>query len=708
MDSYRGQPGPPPPPMPPSASLSLLRLIPALLLLMPAPSVAAQPAPPYPRIAGYVSSYVTAEVHKFQSHALGSSAVRDLAAAAWALLALSPQPPSAANVTLAAGMLDACFAKQLPDGRFPWTFDSNVSIDGNGVQFFSLPMLRAVVHYGPRFGAAALARWRGNMTMAAVASFAEGDGPGTEAQPYYTNIATMRLVNLHLFAQVLGNATLRAQADAATAAWSSLVDGAGVHEYSSPTYTAVAIDNLIAGAASLADAAVAALLRRYALFLLAHAAAGFFSPARELAGPHSRDYDFLYGSAGMDYVYALSGIAAAGGVADADAFVLNQDPITEALLYASAVRGDFPRLPAGLLALAAPPAKAGDWRVMQASYSATPGSARATDGCDAYVFTARAASLGVSSLYYVPQDKMVVAQLALAPGGAPPAASPRLAQVTLVQDSFDAPYGMVKTADGSGHEKPTHLKATVAAVQDRGLALVLNDLTMAIEGSARGGPFDSLAANVVLPAGAGVDAVYTESGGRVRNVSRGAPDVPLRLGETVAVRSAGGIVAWRLAFADGLAGYAPTSALKFDGPPGTDAARAVTYLYRGPNTTFPNNPPPSRSLLVIGVGEAATDAEAVDFVGGFAALAVTNDAANASDWRAAVAPAPPGAWPRGAPPGFESSLGAAMLVPIQKKILAREVNGSAVHVPAAGALELRTSDGGSRNITTATFASAEQ
>jgi hypothetical protein len=227
------------------------------------------------------------------------------------------------------------------------------------------------------------------------------------------------------------------------------------------------------------------------------------------------------------------------------------NPITEALLYASAVRGDFPRLPAGLLALAAPPAKAGDWRVMQASYSATPGSARVTDGCDAYVFTARAASLGVSSHYYGPQDKMVVAQLALAPGGAPPAASPRLAQVTLVQDSFDAPYGMVKTADGSGHAKPTHLKATVAAVQDRGLALVLNDLTMAIEGSARGGPFDCLAANVVLPAGAGVDAVYTESGGRVRNVSRGAPDVPLRLGETVAVRSAGGIVAWRLAFADG-------------------------------------------------------------------------------------------------------------------------------------------------------------
>ena len=215
-------------------ALILSALLASAAVPPPGPAAAAAAAAAeFPRMAAYVGGYVSREAGYYSAHKLGSTAVRDLAAAAWALLALDAQPPSDENVTLAAGMLDACFAKQLPDGRFPWTFDSNVSLDGNGVQFFALPMLRAVVHFGDRLGAAALARWRHNISMAAVASFEEGDGPGTEAQPYYTNIATMRLVNLHLSAQVLGNATLRAQADAATAAWTSLVDSAGVHEYSS-------------------------------------------------------------------------------------------------------------------------------------------------------------------------------------------------------------------------------------------------------------------------------------------------------------------------------------------------------------------------------------------------------------------------------------------------------------------------------------------
>jgi len=50
------------------------------------------------------------------------------------------------------------------------------------------------------------------LERAAAASFAEGATPADEAQPDYTNIFSMRLVNLLLFAQVTGNATTRAQA----------------------------------------------------------------------------------------------------------------------------------------------------------------------------------------------------------------------------------------------------------------------------------------------------------------------------------------------------------------------------------------------------------------------------------------------------------------------------------------------------------------
>jgi hypothetical protein len=301
---------------------------------------------------------------------------------------------------------------------------------------------------------------------------------------------------------------------------------------------------------------------------------------------------------------------------------------------------------------------------------------------------------------------MVAAQLARAARGAPPAASPRLAQVTLVQDAFDAPYGRVVTRDGSGHEKPTHLKATVAAVQDGGLALVLNDLTMAIEATAGAGNFSSLAANVLLPCGGGIDGLYV-NGVRLAAAAAapGAPDVPLALGDTVAVRSRGGIVAARVPFADGLRGFRPRAALRFDGPPGTDAARLVTYLYQGPNASFPADPPPSRSLLLLAVGAAGSDAEAAGFSAALAALVVENHYANASAWRVRVSPAPPPPAPAGPlPRGFASTLEAELCVPRTKRILLRAVNGSSLAVPRGGAIEVAWSDGRAVTVTTAGIA----
>jgi len=383
--------------------------------------------------------------------------------------------------------------------------------------------------------------------------------------------------------------------------------------------------------------------------------------------------------------------------AAADALVMDADPITQAELFALYARGELPPASAEARALAAPAAGAADWRVARASWLPAAGRARATDGADATLFIGAAAALGTASLYYGPQDKAVAA--ALPSPGAPAA---RMVQVTLVQDAFDAPYGEVKTRDGSGHAKPTHLKATVAAVQDGALALVLNDLTMSIEGSARGGPFASLAANVLFPAGGSVDGVLV-NGARLPNISAGAPDVPLPLGATVAVRARGGVVAFRVPFADGLQGFAPQAALRFDGPAGSGAARLATYLYRGPNVSFPDNPPPSRSILLIAVGAAASDAEAADFAAALAAMRVTNDAANASDWRVTVAPPPARAAAAAAaaaalPPGFASTLEAALCVPYYKKIIARKVNGSDVDIPPGGELSIAYANGTVRTV----------
>ena len=665
--------------------------------------VAAAAAPPltWPRMAAYTEQYIAAEVGRFVSGDLSTTSIRDMAAAAWALVNERPgqPPPSAANITTAVGMLDLVFSRQLPSGQWPWTWNSATCTDTNAVQFTALPALLVAVHAAPLLPSGWLAGKIRQFTLAATASFAEGDGPDTEAQPYYTNIATMRLVVLTLAAQVTGNVTIGDNAAAARADWFARIDGAGVHEFSSPTYTAVTLHNLHAGAGAVTDTAVAAQLRRYAGFLLAHAAAAAWQPARAaMGGAHSRDYDFVFGDAGMTWAYLLTGLA---GVTPGDDTAAGyEDPITMAELYIAWTRGDLLPAPAATRSLAATP-PVGGWRAVRASWAPAVGPSPATAGTDAYFFASAAATLGTSSLYYGGQDKQLVAQLPLctAAGCAAPAVGLRLAQISLVQDRFDAPYGQNRGGNsGADVGKPTHLKATVAAVQDFGLALSLQDLTMAIEATSRPLPFSSIAANVVFPAGAGVDAVYVD-GVRLRNVSADAPPVDVAVGATVAVRSGGGVAAFRVPFVDGLAGYVPTARILFDGPPGRDAARLATYLYRGPNVTFAANPPPSRSIVIAAVGAAADDAAAVAFSAALAGLALTNDAANASNWRVRLGPGPSPA-PYA---GFGSTLEASLCVPFYKQILHRAVNGSVVTPPAPGSLAVAWADGRTVALTSADF-----
>lgn len=357
----------------------------------------------FPRMEAFVSDYVNSELGIWRSGRLGSSSVRDMACAAWALLNTNyPAPPSAANISDAVGMIDTVFAHQLPSGQWPWYYNSDVCTDTNAVQFISLPILRIVVNYGAALGVGVVSRWLPALELAAAASFAEGI-PGAEAQPYYTNIATMRAVNLALFAQVTGNTTVVAEAAAALDAWTTLVTAAGIHEYASPTYTAVTLANLYAGIADISAPDVAPSLRPFVDFVLAQSAVAFWAPATELAGAHSRDYDTVFGSAGMEWAFALSGVGAAAGV-PGDDFVCNFDPITQTHLYVSWLRGDLPLAPPSVLALA--PTPLGDaWRVAQTSWAASPGPPLPVNGSDSYLFVGAHATLGSASLYYGPQDK---------------------------------------------------------------------------------------------------------------------------------------------------------------------------------------------------------------------------------------------------------------------------------------------------------------
>lgn len=254
-----------------------------------ATSAAASAPPRVPAMDNFTVAYVKQFESALRRKDLASIAVRDMAAAAWASFSVGD-----ANVTLALEMLDSVFAAQLPDGQFPWLYGDNGCLDANSVQFTSLPVLLAVTSgYLPQ---AWVEAHLPALTRAANASIAEA---AFEAFPPYTNIYSMRAVNLLLFAQVTGNATIAAYASAAVDTWAATLDSEGVHEYDSPTYTAVALANVYAGLAAVKNATAVALLRRCLGYMEADAAAHWFAPALGLGGAHSR--------------YVCGGEGAAGG-----------------------------------------------------------------------------------------------------------------------------------------------------------------------------------------------------------------------------------------------------------------------------------------------------------------------------------------------------------------------------------------------------------
>jgi hypothetical protein len=103
-----------------------------------------------------------------------------------------------------------------------------------------------------------------------------------------------------------------------------------------------------------------------------------------------------------------------------------------------------------------------------------------------YLWMDRDISLGCTSGDYNAQDKFLNATF----GG-----SVDLPQISIVPDIFDAPYGLVKNADKSGHNKPTHLPLHAACVEQAGMAL----MTLDLDPSTVPADADGFATNILLP-----------------------------------------------------------------------------------------------------------------------------------------------------------------------------------------------------------------
>lgn len=188
-------------------------------------------------------------------------------------------------------------------------------------------------------------------------------------------------------------------------------------------------------------------------------------------------------------------------------------------------------------------------------------------------------ALGGASGDYGGEDKLITVESAGAKA---------LPVISIVPDTFDAPYGRVKNKDRSGHNKAIHLPLGATCVQEKGALLALLD----IDTTKAKGPTTSVATNVLLPALA--DQIVLDGA----SVSLDKPtEIPARVGGVLGVRKGKAGVAFRVFAADG---EAASAFLRADAD-GLQAgvARLAVYHHRGPAQIMPANPSVKVGVLIL-------------------------------------------------------------------------------------------------------------
>ena len=428
----------------------------------------------------------------------------------------------------------------------------------------------------------------------------------------YSNMYMMGMVNCILIGEAPGiNRTLGAAAAAhgydLVEAWLTYASTAGNHEFDSPTYYWVQMNALTIGCLYASKPAKLCAILEHEW---ADVAANFFAPTETLSGPHSRDYDFLFGRGALQVHTYVNGLGEHPPVCEyKDSHCERTTDSQNALVLLNTLKvvagaGYSPA--AATLALAALPVREVRSRWLGQNRTANNESAARGDRYN-YIVSGRYALGSTSSDYFTnthtryypsPQDK----PLALDFGVANMSQRKPVPSLTLSHDWRDSPYGhwYEPTTD-----KASHLAAHPGIVQHRNVLLATTALH---PGEQLDGfdltSFESLATNLILPHAA-ASAVLLR--GRPFALPTTPFVAPLGVGDTLALRVSGTCVALRVIEADGCAGQAPALALKGDAD-GIDlgAMRLAAYHYRGPASPLQGSSH-VRAAFALLVDECAAD-----------------------------------------------------------------------------------------------------
>lgn len=453
-------------------------------------------------------------------------------------------------------------------GDVPWEMFAHDINDANSVEFTFSPVGPIMLGYAdrlsPQFRTEMVPHIAGG--IAAILRHKVNVG--------YTNIYLMKTENLLLLGEAIGDQSAIAAGRAQLDDWLQYTATHGVHEYASPTYTAVQLNCLLDAYRHIRLADVKAKLKAGLDYLWADAAASFIPPGDAMAGPHSRDYDFLRGTGSIDRFYYICGLR--------DQFPAGSLFVDSFAAYMNEMENGY-QPSDQILALAHL-----EPRIVKARWDEIPGA-------DRYAYITPDFAVGSTSAHYGPQDREVAVDLGLK--------SPAtVTAMTLSADTFDAPYGKQLLKDRSGHNKPIRLRTDIASVQDRGAVLTLLNLSPDLPNT----PTQSLATDILVPLTADqivldgrpiqlptavTDAEAAGKSGPGRQIidQLHAWSAPAHRDSVLGVRCADAGVAVRIFAADGVEGQEPVYALKCDGAQ-WGAGRFVVYQYRGPETSIQQKP----------------------------------------------------------------------------------------------------------------------
>jgi hypothetical protein len=425
-----------------------------------------------------------------------------------------------ADLRMAEGALALAKQKREPDptsnfyGNYAWYWKDPHPIDRNAVEFSMQSASLTWMLYRDRLGDKIRAQLESEIRYAV-------EGIRRHKVPVsYTNIFLMKAANCILLGEHLPDETLAKEGYSMLDQWLDYTRQNGIHEYSSPTYTAVDLGSLGLLVKYPRDAAVRAKAEKALRLLWTEIAANWFQPFEGIAGTHSRDYDFLRGHGMLDRYLEKAGWITPTKAPAPDVFID--------------------------LSAWTPPAE------IRAITSTVPRLVFQRWGENPWEHSShtvgRSFTLGSAGAGYGQQDKTLTVNLAL---------GPLAPVVNFAMDERGDPYGQAKVLTGGGHMKLTHLVPFLSSVQQGSDALLL----ACQNPQKKPTPFaTSLVSNIVFPAAATpwlVDGPLAFAKGETRHNLPGGTTLFLRSGDVA--------VALRYVFALDVSGQPATLAVLRDG-----------------------------------------------------------------------------------------------------------------------------------------------